>query len=515
MVKAVVFTFLPAALLVFAVSCGGSSSAVKAGAPAVKISASAERMPDWVLKKKKAAGDVYFVGMSTRLTDLKEARKSSIDDATRQLVEYIGIRATTRFRKTKEMTEMNNVDTFKETVNQTIEGKGSAKVSVDVEDVYYEQYSDNTYTIYSLIKFPQDWVEKERKRLQKLTADQRARSSVLLKEAAAALDKGDVSKSLDLGLSALSISEKAAENSDIYDECKSLIALVLSGLSFTLETPVRYAYAGGGSEPVAVVVKSSRTGGPVSGVMLALEETSSNARTGSKTGNISDASGRSVFEVRTVLNDARQLNMAVSFALAKFEAVSRMDEEFYRDLVKLRDSQALAFSLTVSERSKVIPTALFVAEVRVDRNGKYGEVDTAREFQDALSGDLANEGFNITPVSVPLSVWRTAAAEKQLRSSVASYIGKNSPSVRRIAFGVLSVNTLGRIGEDVKFSTYDINTGDLVSVEVNFVLSLVDLETGKMEEGKKIMARSYGLNAEQASRNAQRVILEKYREQAR
>lgn len=506
--KKTLLSFLMAAVLLWIVSCEGGNSNVKAGGPAQKVSASADRMPDWVLKKKKSADYVYFVGMSTRIPDLKEAKKVSIDDATMQLVEYIGFRATTRFKSSKEMSDQDNVSTFRENVQQTIEGKGSAKVNVDVEDFYYEQYSDNTYTIYSLIKFPVDWVEKERKRLQKLVADQRQKAAALLEQSEESMKKKEFASSLDLALMALGISEKAAENSDLYDQAKTAVTEILSSLSFSVQGNPKYAYIEGGSEPLTVSVISSKTGTGAGGFMLSAVEAESNAVIASRTGNITDPDGKVRFYSEKILNDARQLSVFVSFSMLKFQDVRKTDEEFYADLQKLQKTQGVTLSLSVNNREKVIPTALAVVRILVDKNNRFQDADPVQKFQESLSGLLANRGYNIVAAEIPAKVWDNAGAERQVRAGIVNYLKENHPGIKRLDYGILTVNSLGKIGQDVKFSTYDINDSALMTVEVNFTLSMIDLATGKVDEGKKITARSYGLNQEQAAENAEKKILE-------
>lgn len=511
--KRKIITILLALGLIGISACNGNDSNVRASDTPQKVSASSDRMPDWVLKKKKDAQNVYFVGMSTRLKDLKEAKKASIDDATMQLVEYIGFRATTRFKSSKEMSDQDNVSSFKENIQQSIEGKGNAKVNIDVEDVYYEQYSDNSYTIYTLIKFPQDWVAKERIRLQKLVADQRLKATSLIEHAQEVLLKGELSSSLDQALMALDISEKAAENSDLYDQAKTLITEILSSLSFSIEGSPKYAYSEGGSDPLTVTVTSSKTGGGVMGLMVSASEANTNAVIGSRTGNISDANGRLKFTCEKIMNSPESISVAISFSMNRFQSVEKSDEEFYAELQKLQRSISANVNLTVSKREKVIPTALVIIRVMMDKNSKYQDVSAIQKFQDSVSGMLANRGYNIVTAEVPAKVWEDATAEKQIKNGIAGYLKKNYPNVKRLSYGILSVNPLGKIGEDVKFSSYDINDSGLVSVEVNFTLSMIDLSTGKVDAGKKITARSYGLNSEQAAENAEQSVLEQLKNQ--
>lgn len=494
-------------------ACNGNDSAVRASDTPQKISASSDRMPDWVLKKKKDVKNVYFVGMSTRLKDLKEAKKASIDDATMQLVEYIGIRVTTRFKTSKEMKDQDNVSSFKENIQQTIEGRGNAKVNIDVEDVYYEQYSDNSYTIYSLIKFPIVWVEKERVRLQKMVSDQRRSAQSLLDHINNVLQKGEIASALDQALMALSFSEKAAENSDLYDQSKGVITEILSSLSFTVEGTPKYAYSEGGSEPLAVKVSSSKTGSGVSGIMVSAEEPNTNAVFGTRTGNITDPNGKVKFECEKLKNAPDQVTAFISFSMNRFHAVQKTDEEFYAELLKIQRSQGASVNLKVSKRDKVIPTALVTVRVMLDKKNRIRDASAVQKFQESVAGMLANRGFNIVAVEVPASLWEEAAAEKQIKNGIVSYLKKKNPEVKRLSYGILSVNPLGKIGEDVKFSSYDINDSGLVSVEVNFTLSTIDLASGKTDAGKKITARSYGLNSEQAAENAEQSILEQLKTQ--
>jgi len=74
------FVFVGMTGLFLQSSCGGDTA--KPEQQQIRIvKTSAPAMPDWVIKKKKSSDMVYFVGMSSRMPDLKEAKRASVSDA--------------------------------------------------------------------------------------------------------------------------------------------------------------------------------------------------------------------------------------------------------------------------------------------------------------------------------------------------------------------------------------------------------------------------------------------------
>jgi len=475
------------------------------------IKSSSPNMPDWVLKKKKSPQYVYFVGIGSRVSDLKEAKKSAVDDAVSQLVEYIGFRATAKFKSTKEISDMDNISSFRHNIVQTLEGKGSAKVNIDIEDIYYEQYSDNTYTIYCLIKFPESWVEKERVRLQKLVEDQRTKASLYISEANESIKKGDVSRAIDLSINALLVSEKAAENSDLYDEAKNLIVLLLSSLNFSLESNPQFAYLEGGSDSIEVKALSSKTTLPLKGVMVEIFEKNSNAIITSKIGNTTDENGLAKYEVERVTGNSEVLNVFVSFSLNKFNAISKFDEEFYQQIQDIQKAQALWFNLNVINKSKASQMAVIVVDIIKEGNEK-SKVSLSSKFEDALSGKMANIGYSIISTDVPESIFKEGMDERGIKDASFSYIKKNYPKAKKILIGVRHINVLGEIGKDIAFKEYDINDSQIIAVDTRLVLNLIDIATKKVEKGLNIEAKGLGLTVAQAIENAGKNALDKLKE---
>jgi hypothetical protein len=470
-------------------------------------------MPEWVLKKKRSPDYVYFVGISSKSADLKTAKKEAVDDAASQLVEYIGFRATARFKSMKEMSDSDNVSSFRQNIEQTLEGRGSADVNIDMEDFYYEQYSDGTITMYCLIKFPEVWVEKERKRLARLVADQREQSSGYLSEADESLKSGKLSKALDLSGEALLVSEKAAENSDIYDQSKNMIMLILSSLSFTLEGSPGYAYREGGSDPIVIRADSSKTSGSVAGLMMEISEVNSNATLVSKTGDTTDNKGEVTYNVDKIKSESTdKLDIYSSFSLAKLSAVKNFDGDFYRELLNLQQSQALKFSLTAAGRDKALTTALVVFDmVREGKQSFKGVLSP--KFQEMISGKMSGAGYNIISVELPESVIKEGRDEGKIKEAMTDYIKAKYSDVKRVLIGMREINYLGEIGRDIVFKEYNLNDSNFKSVDVKFIMSFVNIETGKTEKGITVESRGMGLNLGQAVDNATKKITDKLDEE--
>ncbi len=465
------------------------------------------------IEEKSGGAYIYFVGISSKSADLKSAKSESINDATTQLVDYIGVRATTKFQSRKEMADLDNISSFKEDIIQTIEGKGSANVAVDLEDVYYEQYSDNTIIMYSLIKFPQSWIDKERNRLQKLVSDQRSTSTQYLTEADAAIKNGELAKALDLSLGALIISEKAAENSDLYDESRNIITLILSSITFSLESSSRYAFIEGGSDPILVKTSSSKIGKGVPGFTLLITENNSNANIITKSGNISDDQGLVNFTADRILrSDTDKLSITVTFSADKFDNIMKFDEDFYSQILKFQKSQALQVNLTVVNHDKVIPTGIGIIDILYD-DKKEQKREFIPQFQETVSGKFAERGYNIISIELPDNSSIQGMNEDQIKALILKNMKVKSPQVKRFLLGIREINVLGQIGKDITFQSYDVNASDIVIVDMKLILSMIDVETNNVVKGLTISVKGQGLNIAQAISTAEKRLLEKLNEE--
>jgi hypothetical protein len=352
-------------------------------------------------------------------------------------------------------------------------------------------------------------VEQERKRLSKLVSDQRQTASKYLNDADASIKNGDFSKALDLCVNAFVIAEKAAENTDLYDESKSQISLILSGLSFSLQGSPQFAYLEGDSDPVNVKVSSSKTGSGVAGIMTEAVEINSNANIGSKTGNITDNGGLVYYLIDKILDkNVKKININVSFSMNKFDKIRELDEDFYNDIKKFQKSQTLSFNLDAVNKDKSIPTA--VAIVQILKDGKsVQKAGSVPKFQELVSGKLANQGYNLVSAEIPLDSLTQGKEEvQQIKDAIISYVKKKYPNAKRLLLGIREVNILGTLGQDIKFSEYNINDSDFKMVDMKFVMTINDIDTGKVEKGSDFSAKGQGLNIDQAIDNGEKRLLD-------
>ncbi|MCX7820791.1 MAG: hypothetical protein N2258_03855 [Brevinematales bacterium] len=478
-------------------SCG--STVKESGSPRL-IKASSPNQPYWILKKKATDDNYYFVGISKKNKNLQEARKSAIDDAVSRLLEFIGFRVTTKFESKKEYNDIEEGTVFRENIIQSIEGKASASVATEIEDVYYEEYTDG-YVFYVMIKSPVKWVENERKRLKQLVLSQREESTRLLNEAKKFYEAGEVVKAIDNALSAFEISERAEENSDIYLDSKDFISQVLSSLRISLNNNPSFVYREGGSDDIEIVVKTTKNYKPVKGLLVAYECNDSGALITAKKGFQTDENGVLNFNIEKVsLNNEIEINFY--FSLKRFEKVNKIDEEFYNDIKKYSDLLKLKLKLKVTDKFKAIPSAVVLIDVENEKNRFFPK------FQEEVTGKLANKGFQVKAIDIS-KIFKENDSSDSLRDKILKFVAKDYKELKNLILIYRNHNYLGELGKDIKFTEYDLGASEIKIYEIQTSISIINIATKETERGYKFSVKGQGLNKPQAIDMADKNFLDK------
>lgn len=128
------------------------------------IYSSQKKKPKWLTNPPSSNSQfLYFVGVKTRAETLEEGKKSAIQNAVGEIVDYFGIKAKTRYEEEKnELTS--------EIMDQIVT-EGEAKVSgVRIEEMYYEQWDEkgeyHTYNVFVLLRYSRAEIEKEKRRIE-------------------------------------------------------------------------------------------------------------------------------------------------------------------------------------------------------------------------------------------------------------------------------------------------------------------------------------------------------------
>jgi hypothetical protein len=488
-------------------SCDNNTRPEKSKEPLKMIKASSELAPKWILKTPSSKTHAYFVGTANAASIL-DAKKASSSDAVRQLIEYIGFRATAIVKSKMKSVDSDSLSSFQKEVEEKVQGKGSANVSVEAEDTYYELYSDNSYTLYTLIKCPQTWIAKERERLKELVEQQRNLAKSYLKQADNVLDKGGIAKAVDFELQALEVSGKAAENSDVYEEARNQLILILASLSFKLENTPQFAFEEGGSEPINIGIYSSRVKGRTAGIKLDSWEKEARASLAGKNGVDSDTSGMVYYEVTKTTN-ADKIEESVSFSLEKFEPLKENDEELYEKLKSMQKNQALSFTLLVRSGVKIIPST--VAAFNVYNN----TLRPLEKLRQALSVKMVEQKYNMVTVEIPASIIPNSSDESVVQQKIISYIKEKCPQVKIVYFGFANTNPSVRLALGQIAGVFNPIAGSILegqsmeSMEMRFTLSLIDVQTMKVQDGQNIKASSSGMNTDQALAGVEEEVLKK------
>ncbi len=491
--------FLLCFLLIVSFAC----SSVKPENTSRLIETSSPTKPEWILKKRKSDENYYFVGIGKKNNELQNARKSAISDAASRLLEFIGFRATTRFKSTKEFRDFDDSSSFREEILQTIEGKASASVIIEIEDTYYEKYTDG-YLFYVLLKSPVKWVEKERKRLKKLLEEQRNLAILNLNEAKRQFENGEVVKAIDNTILAIEISEKAEENSDIYEEAKDFLISIISSLRFSLKNKPLYVYKEGGSDEIQLMITTTKNYKPVTGLLIELTGNDKNLTFTAKKGLQTDESGIVLVEINQCTPD-EEVEIGFSFSLKKFEKLKEIDEEFYSRIKKYNEILKLSVKLSIKEKYKAIPSGVVIIDTEEDKGFSF-------KFQENVTGFFANRGFNVSSIEISKIAKSTDTPEK-VKNSVISLIRKEYNSkIKNLIIIFRNFNYIGEIGKDIKFTEYDLNDSGIKVYEILCSIFIINLETGNTEKAFNFSVKGSGLNKSQALQNSEKKILEKLKE---
>ncbi len=469
----------------------GCGSTTKPSSIPRLVEKSAPQTPTWILTPPKPDNTfVYFVGGAENQSSLQTAKKAAVADATRQLVDYIGIRVTRKISYKATGTEGDNVSSLTQQIEESIEGKGNANVSIEVSEIYYEKYDNGTYTMYTLIKLPKKWVEAERERQRKLVEQQRTISKKYLSDAQALIAQRYYQPALEALWQGLLISGKAAENEDVYEEIRTQLLSVYQRLSLQLTSSPNYAYSEGGSDLIVVKVQDTEKKVPLSGIPI--EAISDGGTLVAKKGTTTDNEGNITYEVSQPGNK-NPLPITISFSFSAYSNIIAADKELEEQILNLKKKNRIELSLKVAPRTKAQPTAVVL--LRTTKQGTKSEsylFDQAAN--DSLSSQLASKGFNVIEIEMPDLDF---TSEKKLKETLINHIRSRYPEIRRLLYVLMSGNVLGNAGDIVKM---DALSGLYVS-EVNLSYSWIDLVANKVEEGKPLQGKGAGLNEEQALQN--------------
>ncbi|MCX7881925.1 MAG: hypothetical protein N2314_01750 [Brevinematales bacterium] len=470
----------------------GCGSSTKPSASPRLIEKSHSQTPSWILTPPKPDTTyVYFVGSAEKQTSLQVAKKASVSDATRQLVDYIGIRVTRKLSYKAVGTEGDNVSSLQQQIEESIEGKGNATVSIEISDIYYEKYDNGTYTMYALIKLPKKWVETERERQRKLIEQQRLISKKYLSDAQSLIQQRLYQPAIEALWQGLLISGKAAENEDIYEEIRTQLISLYQRLSLQLISSPVYAYTEGGSDPIIARVQDTEKNAPISGI--ALEAIAEGGTLIAKKGTTTDSQGTLTYEVSQV-SAKTTLPVIISFSFAAYSNVIASDTELQNQIQNIKTKNHLEISLKVSPRTKAQATAVIL--LRGTRQGTKSESYTLDEAtQGILSSQLATKGFNVVEIELPNL---DSSNEKKIKDTILAHLRSKYPHIRRLLYVLMSGNVLGNAGDIVKM---DALSGLYVS-EVDLSYVWIDVVANKVEEGKPLRGKGVGLNEEQALQNS-------------
>jgi tetratricopeptide (TPR) repeat protein len=160
------------------------------------VFSSADNVPGWVSKIPAEKGILYFVGISNGAKDLEEAKKAAVNNAAGQIADFLGIKVKTKYEQvTTEIStrvfDKVNTDSHKVMVQ-----------GAELKEFYYEkiQKQDGNkkatcYNGYALVSYPEEELNKEKKRLARERESRLSESDRYLSYARKEAGKGSIAQS--------------------------------------------------------------------------------------------------------------------------------------------------------------------------------------------------------------------------------------------------------------------------------------------------------------------------------
>ncbi|MGM0441578.1 MAG: PEGA domain-containing protein [Elusimicrobiota bacterium] len=145
--------------------------------------------PDWIAKPPLPDSEyVYFIGIKTDARSIEAGRTAAARDVMNQIVEYIGIRVTSKmiFQKSELITRLNDeIRTY---------GRANIRGAV-IKEMYYEQnIKEGTYDVYILTRYQKKEIEREKEKLLKVSQHYNREINNISAEILTELKRGNITK---------------------------------------------------------------------------------------------------------------------------------------------------------------------------------------------------------------------------------------------------------------------------------------------------------------------------------
>jgi hypothetical protein len=194
----------PGLLRALALACAAGCAAE---APQLVKTASAPKVPAWVLKVPQSDETLYFSGARDGASSLEEGTEAAAQSARAHVAEFIGVNLSA------EHSDVQSTETAESRVSDTVKSRTAALIrSAELADVYHEKYSRRAgqttvdrFDVWVLVRLPRREIEAERQRQEQ---EQRQTASAAL----ARLREGFVEEKEGHVLAALARYRNAASN---------------------------------------------------------------------------------------------------------------------------------------------------------------------------------------------------------------------------------------------------------------------------------------------------------------
>jgi hypothetical protein len=468
-----------AGLALFALVLAGCASAPPTA------EATPAQPPEWVLNPpEREGGHTFFTGSgSSAGGDLAEAEEIARLGVLDEIMRYLGVRITSETTATAKA----SLDSFEADLVQQLKQTSSGRVAGLEIAQRWVQDRGEAVTVYLLVRYNTNDLEKEKRRLEEVFREKVAAVSGPEEEARTLEGEGQYYRAALRYIEAAAAAFKSdLENAEIKfernlnqaREALRRIALVKLNdnqqgfLGQELPEPFRLKVVAGSS--------AGDPGIPGAAVRVVYKELRSSGREAVRTQQIkSDADGEAVF-THPVLESVGEGEVTMSLDLAEaLEALEDVPDRLYPQVEALQDlalAKKVTFAFESVSRAAGIPTGVAVFDLDAS-----GNPIALTETSAGLLDKLGKAQFAVLPLAVAVG-----GIAGRPDAQVVDFLNRNfAGQVERAVFGTARISDHSQ-------------DGDYVIIQVTGTVKVADLATGRILLTVNKTKRAQGTNTASA-----------------
>ncbi|MBI1930234.1 hypothetical protein HYR99_39030 [Candidatus Poribacteria bacterium] len=441
--------------------------------------------PGWINVPPTDARYMYFVGASSRVSSIATGKKEAVDAALSDLLNYFGFTSQSQYNEKKtELYTQATSEIQMDSVKAQVKG-------ILVQEVYYQEHDDGTYTVFVLLQYPKAEFQKEKRRMQAEESQQVFQANTVFEGAKAAESRGDLGAAISGYLSTVSLASGV-------DSGRVLVTLALGRLN-TITSELRLLKVSGDGQKanistglkaplvVQAVIGSDLSATPVVNLPIQFEFVQGSGILDE--GLTTDTTGQAACRVTRITSfDSQNVVRARIRLDAIQKSATQLEPEMQQRLqpmITLLNERSITFQFAISTAiTKESRTLVWLTEQRLGRSSEESIVGNL------LAERLQQAGYNVVSLE---------SIDTNLLQQLQQVVDPNQLKAYRTSFQrYVDFLVSGKVSS--RQGSHDFG---IISCLADARVQVTSMATGTTIASKNLLGvKGFGETEEQASRDA-------------